>query len=66
VQRTATRGRAALVVACREEEACEACNAPRFLEQQRGGGQGFTGASESMKNPHCGIVHRGGEQMEMR
>jgi hypothetical protein len=37
VRRMATRGRAAPVVACGEEEVGEARNAPRFLEQQRGG-----------------------------
>jgi hypothetical protein len=28
------------------------------------GGQGVTGADESMKNSHGGTVHRGGEQLE--
>jgi hypothetical protein len=40
VRRTVTRDRAAPVVACGEEEVGEACNAPRFLEQQRGGAKG--------------------------
>jgi hypothetical protein len=30
----------------------------------REGGQGVTGADESMKNSHGGTVHRGGEQLE--
>jgi hypothetical protein len=40
VWRMATRGRAAPVVTYGEEEACEARNALRFLEQQRGGLRG--------------------------
>jgi hypothetical protein len=40
VWRMATRGRAAPVVTYGEEEACEARNALRFLEQQRGGPRG--------------------------
>jgi hypothetical protein len=63
VRRTVTRGRAAPAVACGEEEVGEARNAPRFLEQQRGG-QGITGADESTMNSHGGTVHRGGEQLE--
>jgi hypothetical protein len=63
VRRTVTRDRAAPVIACGEEEVGEACNAPRFLEQQRGGGgQGVTRADESTKNPHCDTVHRRGGQ----
>jgi hypothetical protein len=47
------------VIACGEEEVGEARNAPRFLEQQRGG-QGVIGADESTKNPHGGTIHHGG------
>jgi hypothetical protein len=65
VRQTVTRGRAALVVVCGEGEVGEARNAPRFLEQQRGG-QGVTGANESTKNSHGGTVHRGGDNWKMR
>jgi hypothetical protein len=40
VRQTVTHGRAAPVVTCGEEEVGEARNAPRFLEQQRGGPRG--------------------------
>jgi hypothetical protein len=40
VQRTAMCGRAAPMVACGEGEVGEAHNAPRFLEQERGGPRG--------------------------
>jgi hypothetical protein len=40
VRRMAMRGRAAPEVACGEGEVSEARNAPRFLEQQRGGTKG--------------------------
>jgi hypothetical protein len=55
VRRTTTCGRAAPVVACGEGEVDEACNAPRFLEQQRGGPRGHRSRriDEEFPRWHC-------------
>jgi hypothetical protein len=64
VRRTVTRSRAASVVACGEEEVGEAHNAPRFLEQQRGGAKGSLEPMNRRRIPTVALFTTAGDNQK--